>query len=155
MLAVATDANLRHARVAGGKERCVPGVQALVRERVVAALDRVVHDVQQAFHVARRARPILPAHAQPPCDRTAHGCQVQSFALDGRGGQRILAPGLRSQFQALFEAQGRQLAFDQALRTPHLGQDLADTNAVVPKIGPVRVLPDVCGCAGFHALRWR
>jgi hypothetical protein len=48
----------------------------------------------------------------------------------------------------LFEAQDRQLAFDQALRTPRLGQDLTDTNAVVPKIGPVRVLPDV---GGFHA----
>jgi hypothetical protein len=153
MLAVAADADLRHAGVAGGKERGMPGVQALVGQRVVAALDRVVHDVEQAFHVARRAGPILLAHTQPPRHRAAHGGQVQALALDGRGCQRLLAPGFCGQFQALLEAQDCELAFDQALRTARLGQGLADTNAVMPKVGPVRVLPDVGGRSGFHAAR--
>lgn len=137
--AVAADADLRHAGVAGGKERGMPRVQAIVRQRIVAALDRVIHDVEQALHVARRVRPILLAHAQPTRHGAANRSQGQALAFDRRGGQRFLAPGFRGQFQALLEAQDRELALDQALRSPRPGQGLADTNSVMPKVGPVRV----------------
>ena len=33
------------------------------------------------------------------------------------------------------------------------GQGFADTNAVMPEVGPVRVLPDVGRRSGFHAAR--
>jgi hypothetical protein len=153
VFAVATDADLRYAGVAGGKERRVPGMQAIVRQRVVAALDRVVHDVEQAFHAARRLGAILLAHAQPPRDRTAHSGQVQALALDGRCRQRFLAPGLCRQHHALFEAQNGELALDHALHAARLAQGLADTSWVMPKIRPVRVLPKVDGRASCHSMR--
>ena len=64
---------------------------------------------------------------------------------------RFLAPGFRGHVQGLFEAQERQLGFDQSMNLARPGQCLADTHAVIPRVGPVGVLPDTGECMGVHA----
>jgi len=118
-------------------------VQALVGHLVGAARHRIVHDVQQAFDIAGRVRAVLLAHAQAPGDGAAHGSQVQALPFDGCRRHGLLAPGLRRQFQTLFEAERGQLAFDRALGASSAGQGGSDGARVVVKRRPSRLLPDV------------
>jgi len=86
------DHYLVQAGSSGREERRVPGAQPFLRQWLVVARDRILHDVEQAIDVPQRWARTGERQAEPARDRGTHRGEVELLALDGCGGERLVDP---------------------------------------------------------------